>query len=342
MRRSESSPSESTPASEQLRGRLLMASPLIYTLLVIAAVVAASGYSLRAQGIFGCQASGYGNDRYMGYCNTTHYGDYDHGAFWFGLEPAAIDAAIHAQVLFLGNSRMQFGLSTQATDDWFAALPSRYYLLGFSHNANFTFEQPLLRKLQPRATVYVINVDLFFEPTETPPARQVMHDGNANGRYEQKRTWQHLHKALCSTLRFVCGDNIAFFRSLTNGNWTVTGRGFRSRPVSYDHAVDQKIVAAYTQSAEAFMSYLSLPRNCTILTIIPTVNTSIGTARAIAAAMNMDLIAPELPGLGTFDESHLDRESAQRWSAAFMEAAGPRIRSCLPAESWPRAQLQSR
>ena len=33
------------------------------------------------------------------------YGDYDHGAIWFGLEPAADAAAANAQVLFLGNSR---------------------------------------------------------------------------------------------------------------------------------------------------------------------------------------------------------------------------------------------
>jgi hypothetical protein len=48
-----------------------------------------------------------------------------------------------------------------------------------------------------------------------------------------------------------------------------------------------------------------------------------------------DFIAPSLDGLLTFDGSHLDEPSAERWSAAFFEEAGPRIAKCLAAR--PRA-----
>ncbi len=75
----------------------------------------------------------------------------------------------------------------------------------------------------------------------------------------------------------------------------------------------------------------------THLTMVPTVNTRIGTARAIAQGLGRDLIAPELEGLNTFDESHLDQESAQRWSAAFLSAAGPEIQKCLADPSALRA-----
>jgi len=51
--------------------------------------------------------------------------------------------------------------------------------LGFSHNGNYTFEAPLLRKLDPRAKAYVINVDLFFEDVESRPVRTVMRDRSA-------------------------------------------------------------------------------------------------------------------------------------------------------------------
>jgi hypothetical protein len=39
------------------------------------------------------------------------YGDYKHGAFWFDLEPAAVNFARNAD----GNSRIQIALSTPAT-----------------------------------------------------------------------------------------------------------------------------------------------------------------------------------------------------------------------------------
>jgi len=62
------------------------------------------------------------------------------------------------------------------------------------------------------------------------------------------------------------------------------------------------------------------------------VGTSIGTAKAIAAALGFNLVAPRPPGLVTFDHYHLDRQSAQRWSAAFLEETGPQIRNCLSEE----------
>jgi hypothetical protein len=62
--------------------------------------------------IFACKASGYPSDRYISYCGATEYGDYEHGAFWFDLEPVAELSAANADVIFLGNSRTQFGFST--------------------------------------------------------------------------------------------------------------------------------------------------------------------------------------------------------------------------------------
>ena len=59
------------------------------------------------------------------------------------------------------------------------------------------------------------------------------------------------------------------------------------------------------------------------------IGTPIGTARAIANTLGRPLIAPELADLQTFDESHLDSPSAERWSSAFLAEATPRIRQCL-------------
>jgi hypothetical protein len=298
-------------------------------LLVLAVALGAGAYSLRKYGIFSCQASGYGSDGYLSYCGATSYGDYDHGAIWFGLEPAASTAAANARVLFLGNSRTQFAFSSDATADWFSSLSESYYLLGFSHFENYTFEAPLLRKLRPRAKVYVINIDSFFERSETGPGKTVMRDESARTRYDEKRQWQRMQKAICTTFKLVCGHDEAIFRSRSTGAWLVTGNRFPSEPVSYDENIDQTRVASYTALGKQFLSELAADRACTILTIVPTVKTSIETAKAVAPALGLNLVAPRLRGLITFDGVHLDPESAQRWSAAFLEEAGPQIRKCL-------------
>jgi len=218
-------------------GFVLAAKPGLYILLVLAVALGAGAHSLRKYGIFGCQASGYSSDGYLGYCGGTSYGDYDHGAIWFGHEPAASAAAVNAQVLFIGNSRMQFGFSSKATADWFSSLSESYYLLGFSHWENYTFEAPLLRKFRPRAKVYVINIDTFFERSETGPGKTVMQDESARTRYEQKCQWQRIHKPICMTFKAVCGHEVAIFRSRSAGAWLVNGGRFTSEPVSYDRGI---------------------------------------------------------------------------------------------------------
>jgi hypothetical protein len=321
---------ESTEIPGRDRGNFALAAKSgLYTLLVLAVALGAGGYSQRKYGIFSCQASGYASDGYLGYCGATSYGDYDHGAFWFGLEPAASAAAANAQVLFLGNSRTQFAFSSKATADWFSSVSESYYLLGFSHFENYTFEAPLLRKLRPRAKVYVINIDSFFERAETGPGKSVMRDESARTRYEDKRQWQRLHKAICTTFGAVCGQNEAIFRSRTTGAWHVTGDRFTSEPVSYDDDIDQNKLASYTALGNEFLPALTADGVCTIFTIVPTVKTDVGTAKAIAHALGSNLVVPRLAGLRTFDGVHLDPESAQRWSAAFFEWAGPDIRKCL-------------
>lgn len=301
----------------------------LYILVVLAAALGAGAYSLRSSGVFGCTASGYSSDRYLAYCNVKNYGDYEHGAFWFNLEPAVNAAVRNAQVIFLGSSRMQFAFSSKPTADWFSSRAASYYLLGFSDFGNYMFEAPLLRKVHPTAKVYVINIDAFFEQTNSVSAKTVMQDESVKARYEQKRRWQRIHEVICEHFQAACGHGFTLFRSRSSGAWLLPGIQRKSDPVSYDEDVDEKVLESYTARGNEFLPSLSADRACTILTIVPTVKTGVGNARAIAAALGVNLIAPMPPGLITFDRSHLDPESARRWSAAFLEQAGPQIQKCL-------------
>jgi len=318
----------------------LAARASLYTLLVLTVALGTGAYSVRTHGIFSCQASGYSANRYLSYCNATGYGDYDHGAIWLGLEPAASSAAANAQVLFLGSSHTVFGFSSRATDDWFSSNSRSYFLLGFTHYENYTFEVPLLHRLHARAKVYVINIDSFFEQSETGPGKTVMQDESAKTDYMEKRRLQAI-QVVCTAFKALCGHSEAIFRSRSTGAWSVTGNRFTSQPVSYDDGIDPKKLASYTALGKEFLPGLTEDQACTILTIVPTVKTEIGTAEAVASALGRSLVAPRLAGLMTFDGSHLDPESAQRWSAAFLQQAGPQIQQCLSKQLESRAAIGS-
>ena len=303
--------------------------PRLYIALILCAILGTYGYKVRTEGIFSCQATGYAPDWYLAYCHADGYGDYEHGAFGFDLEPAATQFAAGATVLFLGSSRMQHALSTKTTADWFSSAATPYYLMGFGYTENVVFVREILRKLRPSAKVYVINVDGFFVLSETPPAKIVLRDSNARIRYAVKRAWQSLHQRICHSFAAICGDNYVIFRSRKTGDYRVWGLDkFKSRAVSYDRTVNRAETDLEIATAREFLRDLPVNSPCVILTMVPMAGTKIDKAKAIAAALDMDLVAPDLEGLRTFDGSHLDRASAERWSQAFLQAAAPRIRQC--------------
>jgi hypothetical protein len=318
------------PTSSKKREGLFAGRPVTYICVILGAILVASTYKMRTYTIFDCQADGYSSDRYIAYCNGAGYADYEHGAFWFGLEPVAQGFARNADVLFLGSSRIQVALSTVATADWFSAISARYYLFGFSYNGNVILADELLHKMHPRARVYVINVDDFFERSESAPMKTILHDPNARERYEAKRLWQRVHEPICKTFPALCRNDYVLFRSRETGAYTKRTGKEKAMAVSYDQVKSPNVVDRYTAAAIDFLPHLPVERKCIILTNVPTVDTQIGNVKAIAKALGEDLVIPEtLTALKTYDGSHLDQASAEQWSRAFFEVAGSRIRSCL-------------
>jgi hypothetical protein len=323
-------PAARKPLTRSWAGVLANQSGL-YIALVLLAAFASYAYWLKTRSIFACQAPGYSADRYLAYCGGGNYADFEHGAFFYNLEPPALDYARNADVLLLGNSRLQVALSNEATADWFKQAAARPYLLAFSYNEDMVFTEELLRRMNPRAAVYIINVGDFFERRETAAAKAILHDPDARSRYAWKRFAQSLHKPVCGAFPRLCGNRFVIFRSRETGAYyKIPGPEpiVAKNAVSYDPAVDQAAVKNSTALAIDFLKQFAKGR-CVILTDAPYPETKIGNSEAIAAGVGLPLVAPRLEGLSTSDGYHLDRVSADRWSRAFLEAAGPEIRSCL-------------
>ena len=298
-------------------------------------------YQLRTQSIFACPANFYDSDHYIVYCGAGGYGEYERGPFWFDLEPSARAFAKNADVLFVGDSRLQVGFSTAATANWFSAASTRYYLLGFGGLENMVFAGGLLRSIQPKASVYVMQVDGFFTRSESPALKAILNDPEARHRYEVKRLWQRVHEPVCRNLPRFCGHGPVRFRSRETGAYMAYINPTREWgipiPVSYDQAINQDVVNSYTDAGILFLSQVPVKPSCVILTEVPKTETKIGNAKAVATALGTNFVAPEISeGLGTDDGLHLNRPSAQRWSQAFFEAAGSKIRSCLEEQGAAR------
>ena len=304
--------------------------PFVYTIILVTSLLGAYAYKLRAHGIFACSADGYGENIYLADCNASAYGDYDHGAFWLRLEPGLHDSVADADVLFLGSSQLQFAFSTPVTVEWFRSAAAKFYLLGFTHTENVNFIGPLLEEIRPQAKAYVINVDRFFHYRETPPVAELFHGDDVAARYLAKSRWQGVHQFICTRLPSICGRQLAIFRSRDDGYWRLTGSaGLQAAAVADGPATDQQEWGKFAEIGERFVESLPVDRSCVLLTIAPWSATRIAEATSIADAVGLTLVAPRISGLSTYDGSHLDGPSRERWAGAFFEAAGPRIQRCL-------------
>jgi hypothetical protein len=305
-------------------------NPTLYVFILACVVFGTAAFKTASDSIFACDGEGYTSDRYLAYCHAGGYGDYEHGAFWFGLEPRASASATSADVLFLGDSRLEHAFSTTATADWFAAATARYYLLGFGYSENAVFAAGLLAALKPRAKLYVINIDRFFDRRETVPAKAVMEDGGAPFHYKTKRFWQVLHRPVCANLPAICGRQYVVFRSRATGTYYPSGASeLEPKPVTYDQADASHVADGEVADARTFLAHLPVEHDCIILTLVPTVATKAAHAAEMAVDLGAEFVTPAADNLWTFDGSHLDHASAERWSAAFFRAAAPQIRRCL-------------
>jgi hypothetical protein len=299
-------------------------------LFVVLAMLAAFGLHLRREGIFACQPGLYAEGWYLANCNAGDYGEYDHGAFWFEIEGEAVERASAADVLFIGNSRSQYGLSSEATDAWFEDAGASYYLMGFAYEQSSAFNAPLLEAMEPAARAYVVNADRFFREDISLPGQEVL-AGGARTRTLLKRAWQPFHAPVCGLAALLCGDAPSTYRRVEDGQWRLGGVSPVYNVPLTDAPVDEAYLAAALPIAERFIAELGVDKSCVVLTYVWTHYNEAATAAALADALGVPFAGPEVEGLTTFDGSHLDPQSAERFSAAFFDAAAPHLEPCIRA-----------
>jgi hypothetical protein len=271
--------------------------------------------------------------QFLAFCRNGAYQDFEHGAFALGLRPDAVAAARRAPILFLGNSRVVLGFSTKATADAFAAAGLGYYLLGFGYGETDGFAATLLKDLALHPRAVIIDVDPFFDGKLGEPAQFLRdHPARAALDYRAKAAAAALFAAFCPARAtfWPCGGAVALLRDDADGAWQMLGPGRETATVFAPGGGKPADPAPVIAEARRFLAGLDLPPECVMLTTVPTPQRPLTpeTVQRIAAALGASWAEPRLDGLASFDNSHLTPDSAERWSAAFLAEAMPRLQHC--------------
>lgn len=294
--------------------------------------------------VLGCRTN-FDRSTFLAYCNTGDFADYEHGAFFWNLEPEAVKSLQAARVIFLGNSRTQHAFSAMATRQYFEERGVPYYIAGFSYGENMVFAQRLIEKYKLHPDAIVINSDDSFFSSIPKPIPATFLGSQTETLYWKtyynyllKATFSRIARPLCMQLPFVCAQKVqSLWRRRQTGDWdwqdSFVEKNYSHLPITpsmQEPAPNVQAMQAIESAAGMFLETMHLPRNCIILTAIPTSRLAAEpVAEQVGGRFHLPVIVPHLDNLSTIDYDHLDASSAERWAGTFLHMATPTLASCL-------------
>lgn len=284
---------------------------------------------------------------FLAYCTSEQYGDYEHGAYYFDLEPEVLENLRKAKVLFLGNSRSQFAFSTDEVRSYFNERSIPFYVMGFGFQEGHEFATWLVRKYNLKPKMLVVVSDPFFGTSLSPPANAIYNDFDsfwerhlkfvlAGWDYLTKKLFNNLQPKICDLHAALCASSSpTIYRSAKDGFWIWVNiyrpPEFGQFPIDPARRVPlaRESATSDQKNAEQLFEAAGVTRSCTVLTVIP--NSAIDAEPytvELGNLLGLQVALPKLDGLTTIDHRHLTWSSAQRWSRAFLREIDSRIAEC--------------
>ena len=263
-----------------------------------------------------------GDDYYL----ANFHAGIEHMVFYHGLDGVP-DRLRNADVLFLGDSHVQFDWPRETLEPFFKARRMTYYNMAFGYHETSAFPLAIIRKFDLHPAYVVINVDPFFSGRPSTMAAEAMRDTafaafkfrlETTGSFYAQR-WVHAFLPGL-TGQFVPGDEI-YYRSRSDGTIQVAASVDMRVPVPKRTWPEDDWYHALPAAAE-FQRELTARGATLVFTKGPMSSAADVSGLAENLRNPPVILVPFQPGLTTFDGAHLDRASAVRFSGAFLDLFG--------------------
>jgi hypothetical protein len=304
---------------------------IVLTVTVVVAIAVSFAYVLRG---LTCSRSGYGDNTFMAYCNVAGFEDYEHGAFYYPLEPKAVEALTKAEVVFLGNSKALFAFSVDAVRDFFTQRKLPYYVFAFGSNQVSDFPYRIMTRNGSKPRVMVVNADPFFFAQSRASGVHVIYGGlGMRITYMVRKAFQSIHKPICQVIPTICGTStpVTFFRRIDDGRWLLSDEVISARAQPIDLGRTKPLdLTGVADIASLFIDTIGTRRDCVVLTGVPEPEGASSAAAAeLARQLGVVNIQPDVGALSTWDGLHLNVDSGTRFSKAFLAELEPVLQRCL-------------
>jgi len=278
-------------------------------------------------------------DNFLADCHS--FGNYEHGAFFYALEPQALNNLEQADVILLGNSHLQFAFSGGAAPAFFGARGLRYFLLGFGYIESSDFIRALAERYALKPRILIINADPFFSHKRGMPAGQILGFRAPLTRMEYlfKAVAIKVGPALCVRLRISCsGHATTIYRSRVHGQWLLNNiREGELTPIdSGKSPAPPAVVAEAVSIGRDFLAIMKVDPSCVVLTGIPGGEDdpyAVDLAAQLAARLGTKILNVTLPEMQTIDGSHMNSDTVRRWSESFFKKLPAVLEGCAAFKS---------
>jgi hypothetical protein len=291
---------------------------------------------------------------------------YRNGLLLLDIDPRVTRAAREADVLLTGNSTAFTTFTTKTFDNqielFFRKKGLKIFIVA-TEGSGFRFRKLIFDRLQLRPRIMILNIDdllydalqdwnreLVFNPDQFiipfHLARLAVDfqftvcsagDATAEDRIPGLRrvlSWLS-SGGLRALQRFYChGQTRPLWKNLDNGAGPVWWDKKPTRHMQLTEAPvsDRGNFDLYWRRAVTVLASPTVRDSCLILHIVPSLHRSYDALRAVAAKMGRPFVFPELTpekNWWMYDGSHMYDDSAERWTAEFLELLEPHIDRCL-------------
>jgi hypothetical protein len=230
-----------------------------------------------------------------------------------------------SDVVFFGDSTLQFAFRGEVLRTFFAERDLNYYLLGFP-NGSIWMARAVLERCKARPRLAVVLETGFFVGQPEGLDEEVLASSEFDARKSRMEfemafaVRRRLHRLLPHPIgRDWTGGDWILYRNPDDGGWWVAAGSERDIPVTGGPVEGVSIPSEHLQVAEHFRSMIDDGGGNLLLAYVPTKRVGRGRAHAIAEYLGVPIIDPDPPGLRTADAVHLREESSDRFAGAFTE-----------------------
>ena len=259
-------------------------------------------------------------------------GPFDHQVLYYNFGKS-IENAKKADILFLGNSRVQLGLDRDLLQPFAKRYCLNYFNMSLGNFESYQFPLMIIRKYDLRPKVIIINAE-DFRGGPSDLAQGVISQGRLrsalffflrNAIYKDilvlhSYAPRWIRETFSATLKEHVYKSVVY-RSRVTGEWFRPPSSSRkSTPITNknESACRDRITGKAFDNAKRFKEEMSERGTQVVLTLVPHNDSCQKSAEQLAKQIGVLMIGVDWHGLSTVDGSHLTKESSQRFTEEFL------------------------